>query len=88
MLDHRAHLSKGDADTTTGANVTCLDGTFLATLATALATDDVPCKCQFGCLALVEVFQGDVNAVDEIFCFPGSPGLATSTTKESSTSAE
>jgi hypothetical protein len=69
LLDHRAHLPQGDLDTATAASVACTDGTLLATFAFAFRANPVPCESEFGSLALVEVFQSDVYAVNKIFGF-------------------
>ena len=74
LLDHRAHLAERDPDTAAGTGVALADSAFLSALAIALDTDDVAGEGKFGGLALVEVFEGDVYAVDEVFCLAGSLG--------------
>ena len=46
--------------------------TLLAAFAAALGANDVPGKGELGGLALVKVLEGDVHAVDEVFCLAGA----------------
>lgn len=69
LLDHRAHLAQRDLDTAALTRVALPDGAFLAAFAIALAADDIARERELRRLALVEVFEGDVYAVYEIFGF-------------------
>ena len=68
LLDHRAHLSDDDAHTTPAAGCARAHRALLATLPTALDTDDIARERELRCLALVEVLERDMHAVNEIFC--------------------
>lgn len=72
LLDHRTHLAQRDLDSASTASPTLPHGAFLATLTITLAADDVAREREFRRLALVQVFEGDVDAVDKIFGFAGS----------------
>jgi hypothetical protein len=69
LLNHRTHLAQCNLDSTATACVARPRGTLLATFPFALCADDVPRQSKFGGLAFVQVFQSDVDTMDEIFGF-------------------
>ena len=86
LLDHRTHLTQGDAHTTTIASMACSYGTILATLAIALGADNVSCERKFRDLALVQIFERDGDTVNEILGLPWS--LRPTSSAEESTSTK
>lgn len=90
LLDHRAHLAECNLDTTAMADITRPDGALLATFATALGADNVASESELGGLAFIEILEGDVDAVDEIFALSltSLPRTTSAVTEEASTAEE
>lgn len=67
LLDHRTHLTEGNANTTSIAGMAGLDCTFLAALSFTFGADDVAGESELGDLALVKVLEGNIDAMHEVF---------------------
>ena len=87
LLDHGTHLTHDDTDTAAITFVALLHRTLLATLAVTFATDNVARKCKLRYLALVEIFEGDSDAVNEILGFARA-GSCLAATAEGSAATE
>lgn len=70
LLDHRTHLAERDPDTAAAARRALSHSALFATLTAALGANDVPGEGKLGGLALVEVLEGDVHAMDKVFRLP------------------
>lgn len=90
LLDHGTHLAESNLDTTSMAGITRLDSTVLASLALALAANNVARKSELGGLALVEILEGDMDTMDEILGSAGSllPASTSAAEEPSSSSTE
>jgi len=66
LLEHRPELTQGNPDTATITRCALTDSTLLASLSGALDANDVAVQSEFGELAPVEVFEGDVNTMNEV----------------------
>lgn len=81
LLNHGTHLTQSNADTTSIASMTSLDSTVLAALSFTFRADNVSSESELGDFALVEVLEGDIDAMDEILgparsLVPSSPSTA------------
>lgn len=88
LLDHGTHLAQRNLDTPTVTSMARPDGALLSTLALALAANDVASERELGGLALVEVFEGYMDAMDEILCSARSTWSSSAAAKESSTTTK
>jgi hypothetical protein len=91
LLNHWTHLTQSDANTTSVAGMTGLDGAFLAALSFALGADNVASEGELGDLSLIKVLEGDVDSMYKVFSSSGalaaSSTWATTATKETSSAA-
>jgi hypothetical protein len=62
--------------------------TVLSSLALAFGTEDITCQCEFCGFALVELLQGDMYTMDEVFCFSGTLRPAAAAEKAAGTAKE
>lgn len=82
-MHHRSELAKHDAVTLTTAGGARLDGTLLATLSIAALADNVLLKFKLRRLALVEVGERDVDAVDKVLALARASGASSSSESSS-----
>lgn len=91
LLDHWAHLTQSDLDAPSATCVTCPYRAILATLPFTLRTDDVPSQSELCGFSFIEIFEGDVDSMDEIFRFAWalrSTWTTRTSSKEASASAK
>jgi hypothetical protein len=82
-------LAQNSLDTASTTVVALPHSTLLATLAFTLDTDDIASESELGGLALVEVFECNMDAMDEILGFTWTrPGAATTSSKETASSTK
>lgn len=70
LLDHRTHLSNNHANATTVASVAGPNCALFPSPTTTFRTYDIASESELGSLALVEVLESNMYAVDKIFSFP------------------
>jgi hypothetical protein len=87
LLYHGTDLSQLHADTAAVARRTGLCSALFATPSFAFRADHVPRERQFGRFALVEIFECDAHAVNEVFG-PSYAWLTSASAKEGVSSAE
>jgi hypothetical protein len=79
-------LTECDFDTPTTTRWTRPDRTLLASPAFAFGANNIPRQSELGCFTLVQIFQGDVDAMYKVLCFPDT--LAPRRATEEATATE
>lgn len=72
LLDHWAHLAQRELDAPTITSPTGPYSTLLASFTLAFRADSITGQRQLRRLAFVQIFEGYVDTMDEIFGFSGS----------------